>query len=248
MVRDGSTLVPVTTSNAGLVTPNAYLYCGEQWDSDLGFYYLRARYLNPDSGRFWTMDEYEGDSADPLSLHKYLFTSNNPVNATDPTGRFTMVELLVVTGIGLAIAIPSASYIYNHTGDRAVMNKALENAKDVAKNAVLRLQLWGDKDRADFRTWFGTTSETTRDQVIGYFRQVERVLDGEFGRLRWTRMLKQPDDDPFVAAEVMPGNYHITVYPMFWNSPDTPASLPTEMTEDRTKWYSKPTTISTSPA
>ncbi|MGH7960104.1 MAG: RHS repeat-associated core domain-containing protein, partial [Opitutaceae bacterium] len=34
---------------------NAYRYCGEQYDGDLGLYYLRARYLNPDSGRFWSM-------------------------------------------------------------------------------------------------------------------------------------------------------------------------------------------------
>ena len=28
-------------------TPNNYLYRGEQYDSDLGLYYLRARYYNP---------------------------------------------------------------------------------------------------------------------------------------------------------------------------------------------------------
>ncbi|MCS7090337.1 MAG: RHS repeat-associated core domain-containing protein [Verrucomicrobiota bacterium] len=32
-----------------------YLYCGEQFDPHLGFYYLRARYLHPGTGRFWTM-------------------------------------------------------------------------------------------------------------------------------------------------------------------------------------------------
>jgi RHS repeat-associated protein len=35
------------------------LYCGEEPDLDLGFYYLRARYYNPQSGRFWTMDNLE---------------------------------------------------------------------------------------------------------------------------------------------------------------------------------------------
>jgi RHS repeat-associated protein len=42
-------------SDDGTATPNSYLYCGEQWDADLGMYCLRARYLNPNSGRFWTM-------------------------------------------------------------------------------------------------------------------------------------------------------------------------------------------------
>ena len=70
-------------------TPNDYLYSGEQYDSNLGFYYLRARYLNPESGRFWTMDSYEGSSDDPLTLHKYTYANNNAVNKLDPSGKIT---------------------------------------------------------------------------------------------------------------------------------------------------------------
>ena len=32
-------------------TPNVYLYSGEQVDPNLGFYYVRARYVNPPTGR-----------------------------------------------------------------------------------------------------------------------------------------------------------------------------------------------------
>jgi len=66
----------------------AYLYCGEQFDTDLGFHSLRARYLNPATGRFWTMDTYAGNNEDPLSLHKYLYCHGNPVNMTDPLGKW----------------------------------------------------------------------------------------------------------------------------------------------------------------
>jgi YD repeat-containing protein len=34
-------------------TPNNYLYAGEQFDSTLGLYYNRARYLNTSTGRFF---------------------------------------------------------------------------------------------------------------------------------------------------------------------------------------------------
>ncbi len=68
-------------------TPNNYLYFGQQLDSDLGFYYLRARYYKPDSGRFWTMDTYDGTSEDPLSLHKYVYCKNNPISGIDPGGH-----------------------------------------------------------------------------------------------------------------------------------------------------------------
>jgi RHS repeat-associated protein len=70
-------------------TPNNYLYCGEQFDGDLGLYYNRARYLNTDSGRFWTMDKFEGDRSDMVSLHKYLYAGCDPIGESDPSG---MVE------------------------------------------------------------------------------------------------------------------------------------------------------------
>ena len=68
-------------------TPNNYLYSGEQFDPDLHLYYNRARYLNVTTGRFWTMDTFEGDEDNPLSLHKYLYAAGNPVNISDPSGN-----------------------------------------------------------------------------------------------------------------------------------------------------------------
>jgi RHS repeat-associated protein len=91
-------------------TPNVYLYCGERWDSDLGLYYLRARYLNPGTGRFMTMDTFEGTQTDPLSLHKYLYAGDNPVNDIDPTGHETQsTQLGTIGGLSyLATRIASA--------------------------------------------------------------------------------------------------------------------------------------------
>ena len=82
-------------NSTGSSTPNNYLYAGEQYDSDLGFYYLRARYLNPATGRFWTMDTFQGDNEDPSSLHKYLYCQDNPVNRMDPSGRDSIGSLLM---------------------------------------------------------------------------------------------------------------------------------------------------------
>src|SRR5262249_17675618 len=48
------------TSNSQLPTPNNYLFAGEQFDPDLGLYYLRARYAEPGRGRFWTADTFGG--------------------------------------------------------------------------------------------------------------------------------------------------------------------------------------------
>ena len=69
------------------ILQTSYLYSGQQYDPDLGLYYNRARYVNTGTGRFWTMDTDEGDQEDPLSLHKYLYGADDPVNLDDPSGN-----------------------------------------------------------------------------------------------------------------------------------------------------------------
>ena len=64
-------------------TENSFLYTGEQFDFNTGFYYLRARYMNPNTGTFITMDPYQGSLFDPVSLHKYLYANANPIMYSD---------------------------------------------------------------------------------------------------------------------------------------------------------------------
>ena len=71
-------------------TPNEIFFDGEQLDGNSGFYNLRARWMNTAIGRFQEMDSYEGNQYDPLSIHKYIFTKNNPINGIDPLGHDDM--------------------------------------------------------------------------------------------------------------------------------------------------------------
>jgi RHS repeat-associated protein len=67
-------------------------YRGEQFDSDLGLYYLRARYYNAGTGRFMSRDPEDGEAHDPKTLHKYLYANGDPVNRIDPRGREGLVD------------------------------------------------------------------------------------------------------------------------------------------------------------
>ena len=87
-------------------TPNNYLYRGEQYDSDLGLYYLRARYMNPLTGRFMGRDPIDGSTYDPATLHKYAYAEDDPVNGSDPTGQMDGTAGTMPgtrTGVGSAI-------------------------------------------------------------------------------------------------------------------------------------------------
>ena len=89
-------------------TDNPFLYCGEQYDAATGLYYLRARYMNPSTGTFISMDTYQGSPFDPASLHKYLYANANPVMYVDPSGyMFTLSDILVSLAISMIIALPA---------------------------------------------------------------------------------------------------------------------------------------------
>jgi RHS repeat-associated protein len=71
------------------VSENDYLFAGEQFDNNLSAYYLRERYYSFEIGRFLRRDTYDGQLIDPNTIHKYSYTSNNPVNKVDPSGLYT---------------------------------------------------------------------------------------------------------------------------------------------------------------
>ncbi len=96
-------------------TANRYLYCGEQFDPDLGMYYLRARYYQPQTGRFWTMDTFQGDQEDTLSLHKYLYCEANPIDGIDPTGLLGLFKFTKDFGDAAHIVIKT-EYANEHPG------------------------------------------------------------------------------------------------------------------------------------
>lgn len=48
--------------------------------------HLGARWYHQGTGRFLTRDSYPLDVQHPRELNRYLYTANNPVNATDPSG------------------------------------------------------------------------------------------------------------------------------------------------------------------
>lgn len=97
-------------------TVNSYLYAGEQYDSNLGGYYLRQRYYDRYRGRFTAQDPFEGWMSDPMSLHNYLYAHANPVNAIDPSGLSTLVgsqlDLIFAVGALAAIAQPLVSTVF----------------------------------------------------------------------------------------------------------------------------------------
>lgn len=69
------------TTHSGSFNLSAFKFAGEYFDSDIEMYNLRARWYDPESGQFTTVD--------PLlnTTHSsYGYTQGNPLNFTDPLG------------------------------------------------------------------------------------------------------------------------------------------------------------------
>ena len=64
-----------------------YGYNAESYNPNTGLEYLRARYYNAEGGRFFQEDTYLGDITDPLTLNRYAYVKNSPLNYVDPSGN-----------------------------------------------------------------------------------------------------------------------------------------------------------------
>lgn len=80
-------------------TGNGQLYAGEEFVASEGLYYLRARYMNVQSGRFLTRDTFNGVNRKPSTLHKYIYAEADPIDKRDPSGKTSLVEISISIGI-----------------------------------------------------------------------------------------------------------------------------------------------------
>lgn len=133
-------------------TVNEFLFTGQQYDANVGFYYLRARYYQPETGRFGTHDPIEGDIYAPASLHKYVYSVNDPVNRIDPSGETSLGEMSINLAIRATLFTIRHPYLMTIVGfvasalmpedaQMALMNSGWPGASAVggAGNAQLRL-------------------------------------------------------------------------------------------------------------
>lgn len=76
-------------ATTGSVT-NPWRFAGGYADASAGYTKFGARYYDPMLGRWTQEDPISGCMLNPVSLNRYSYVSDDPINNTDPTGLFSL--------------------------------------------------------------------------------------------------------------------------------------------------------------
>lgn len=67
--------------------PNGPGYTGHVNDPDTGFVYMQARYYDPTTGRFLSVDPVTPKSGNIFNFNRFIYANDNPIVNIDPDGR-----------------------------------------------------------------------------------------------------------------------------------------------------------------
>jgi RHS repeat-associated protein len=77
-------------------------FAGHRQDPGVGLTFMGARWYDPVTGRFASVDPVVQDAFDPAASHPYAYARNDPVQYVDPTGAFAIGPLVFLAGQILA--------------------------------------------------------------------------------------------------------------------------------------------------
>ena len=122
-------------------------------------YFLRARYLNTNTGRFHTQDSYEGRNGEPLTLHKYLYANGNPASYTDPSGYMGLIEQGQVGGMLIGM---SNLDTFRVSAQGAVLNGVINGIRIYNSGKYLLYSM-----AASMPVWLGQIEKAANIATIG---------------------------------------------------------------------------------
>lgn len=88
------------------------------------------------AGRFYGRDEYDGDPLSPITLNRFIYGNASPVSNVDPSGNFTLAEVMST----LAIASDLATVAITSYHSTTIIAQAI-NGEITAQQAVRELAI-----------------------------------------------------------------------------------------------------------
>jgi RHS repeat-associated protein len=80
-------------------TPTSYRFTGQREEAALGLYFYNARWYDPALGHFLSPDTVVPEPGNALDYHRYAYVRFNPLKYTDPSGHYSVEELMQHFGV-----------------------------------------------------------------------------------------------------------------------------------------------------
>ena len=108
-ITDGS-CNDVSADTSHIANINPFRYRGYYYDVETGWYYLNARYYDPNVGRFLSPDVILGANGGLQGYNLFAYCNNNPVMFVDPSGNFaTAVQNAIIQAARDALQATSSN-------------------------------------------------------------------------------------------------------------------------------------------
>jgi RHS repeat-associated protein len=138
-------------------------FAGKEFDSRTGLFYFNARYYDPLTGRFISVDPMAGSNTMPQTWNRYSYPNNNPVRLEDPTGMWGKdVHRELTECIALAIGMSRADA-------RSVAFETNQTDDSVFTSPITAYQAYHAVDDQRLEELKQIAIETGSDQKIGNY-------------------------------------------------------------------------------
>lgn len=220
--RDGGG-APLSASAIG----NAWLFTGQRWDAQTGFYYYRSRYMDPLLGQFLSRDPI-GLWGDPVNLgNGRTYVGNNFQTLTDPTGMRT------TACAGPWSGTKTVRYDYVDCSSNSTIPDALCRAKGGAYAARRSAKLWVSYEllgypggwswlvAVPFLEWFGGPNKYIPvNWMLTIYSKLD-ATDEPFRKGESIGIECETGCDPGVNAYIAWYDSNVHLCPRWWGSAQT---------------------------
>jgi RHS repeat-associated protein len=145
---------------------NKFAFTG-QWSDVDGLTFLRARYYDPQTGRFLSVDPEAASDSDPQTLNPYVYCQDNPIVAIDPSGRSFLGSLAKTVKRDFAQVESPVGAVWNLINPVvSAANSIIGNVTGVIEVAQLSYALGEAPAKAMLGNWTGA-QQTLEHALLG---------------------------------------------------------------------------------
>ena len=158
-------------------------FTGHQFDPETGLVYARARYYDPEIGRFVSRDSFEGTLGDAPSLHRFAYAWGNPLRYWDRTGFCTEGD---DAGCDLSPADEAGAFWDSVTSDETREGARQRRAEEKNQRSTSEAETTVKEDREAPGTNEATPgdAEDAGAEALAAHRQTGKAIGEAFSKAR----------------------------------------------------------------